>query len=160
MEDSARQVIQLLFIAILNESKSIASKDECLHAWYLKVKPSLRASVPVIWIQMIFPPCFLDMHHLACWTCLVINYHPRPLIPCPMLTSALSYLMPLDLGYLRSQGGEQTMQTHTEPPIAPSAVRQHLHCTCKPEHNCLLWEFKSRLHFKNVNDLMEKRSVQ
>ncbi len=109
-----------------------------------------------------FPPCFLDMHHLACWTCLVINYHPRPLIPCPMLTSALSYFMPLDLGYLRSQGGEQTMQTHTGPHIAPSAVRQHLHRTCKPKQNRLLWEFKSRLHFKNCNGIngMEKRSVQ
>lgn len=122
-------------------------------------KSNLRFGPQCQWYEFkLYPPCFLDMHHLALWTCLVINQTSLSRVRC-----WLQHCCIFDangLGYLWSQGGEQTMQILTEPPIAPSPARQHLHRTCKPEHNCLLWEFMSRLHFNHFNDLMEKLNVQ
>lgn len=90
---------------------------------------ALQAKWIIMNLNDAFKRGLLDMHHLARWPCQVINHQPTSiLIPSPALTSALSYLMALDLGYRQSQGARKQCKL-TEQLSSPLCMSMENICT-------------------------------
>lgn len=61
---------------------------------------------------------FLDTHQLTSWPCRYINQPTADLVPSADFSAVL--LCAIGPVLSLSQGGQQTMHTHTEPPFAPT----------------------------------------